>query len=454
LGGSLFREIGDFREVRRYTAAMKNMAIILLCGLAGTPAAMSQQQESPVIEGYVTRAASGSDFDVNGYRVLCGADTQTTVGEPQSKEVLSNQGCPPDVPYLGEPMKIYGSVKKKRHAVQAERIEAQPVVRGEITGSAVIEALPPLGSASTLPGSLLVRADGYRILITSKTVTTWNPPLHSMDGIVPGDWMEYKGRQRPDGVIEAESVKVSSGVVGEDEQELRKKHDFDPSTTPPDARQNKIKVVLGYTDPRRIPLFKNPAMQARVSEIGNRLVPAYQRALPDADPAKIHFRFELVNEKNWHDALTLPSGIIFVPRQVVERMQNDSQLATVLADNMACALEKQQYRFGDLQNELSATSLGAEAIGWIVPGADLIGEAAAIGSQEIRTKELQQSGRVSLGLLHDAGYDINQAPIAWWLLAANKPEPISKILVPYRAAYVYRAIGENWQTADSASSKR
>jgi len=65
---------------------------------------------------------------------------------------------------LGEPTKIFGSLKKKDHAVEANRIEAQPVIRGEITGSAVVDALPSLDSGGAQPGSLLVRADGYRIL--------------------------------------------------------------------------------------------------------------------------------------------------------------------------------------------------------------------------------------------------------------------------------------------------
>lgn len=429
---------------------MKNTAFVLLFGLAGVPGAVSQSTQTPDLDGYVTRVASNSDFDVNGFRILCGPDTQTTVGQSQSKEVLSYQGCPPDTPYLGEPMKIYGSLKKKDHALEATQIEARPVVRGEITGSAVIDAMPTPNSIDPQPGILLVRADGYRILISGKTAITWGPPLNSIAGIAAGDWMEYKGRQRSDGVIEADSAKFFLGTVGEDEKRLRQKQDFDPSTTPPGAKQSMMKSAFGIIDVRKLPLFENPTMQARVSEIGNKLIPAYQRALPDADPAKIHFRFELVNEKGWHDALTLPSGIIFVPRQVVERMQNDSQLATVLADNMACVLEKQQYRFGDIQNELSTTSLGAEAIGLIVPGAGLVGEAATIGYQEIQTKLPQQSGRVSLGLLHDAGYDINQAPIAWWLLAARKQEPTSKILLPYRAAYVYRALGENWEVGTAS----
>ncbi len=79
-------------------------------------------------------------------------------------------------------------------------------------------------------------------------------------------------------------------------------------------------------------------MQARVDAIGATLVAKYQRDLPDADETKINFRFQLIDNKKWHDAVALPSGIILIPHQVVERLQNDSQLATVLADNIATVL--------------------------------------------------------------------------------------------------------------------
>jgi hypothetical protein len=432
---------------------MKNTALILLCGLVGAPGAVSQQQESPAIDGYVTRAASSSDFDVNGYRVLCSAGTQTTIGQPQSKEVLSNEGCPPDRPYLGEPMRIYGSVKKKEQAVEAERIEAQPVVRGEITGSAVIDALPSLDSAGALPGSLLVRADGYRILIDAKTAVTWFAPRKALGDLKPGDWIEYKGNQRADAVIVTESVKLSPNIVSKDEEKLREKYDFDPAAVPPSAKQNTASLALIGIQGKRFPPYKDAAMQARVNAIGEKLVPAYQRALPDTDPAKINFRFQVIDTKWFRDALSLPSGIILVPHQVVERTQNDSQLATVLADNIACVLEKQEYRELPVSETLAITEIGTEAASVFVPGLWLAAEGAAISQEEIRTKAEEQSGRVSLGLLRDAGYDMDQAPIAWWLLAATKPEPTSKILLPYRAAYVYRALGENWHNSNADLQK-
>jgi len=104
--------------------------------------------------------------------------------------------------------------------------------------------------------------------------------------------------------------------------------------------------------------------------------------------------------------------------------------------------------------ELTAVGVGADVVGIFVPGVGLAATGAGVSQQEMAIKAEQQSARVSLGLLSDAGYDINQAPIAWWLLAANKPEPTSKILLPYRAAYVYRALGENWEVGAASPKPR
>ncbi len=416
--------------------------LLLIASFA--PLLRPQQQDSPAIDGYVTRVASNSDFDVNGFRVLCGAGTRTTTGQSQSKEVLSDQGCPQDALYLGEPVKVYGSMKKKEQAVEAELIEAQRVLRGEIAGSAVIDALPGAVSAAQ-PGSLMVRADGYRILISSQTRIGWDPLGSSLATVVPGNWIEYKGRQRSDGVIEAESAMLSPASVSDSDKNLDKKYGFVDANDPAKGIRTPSGVIRPYSE---------SAMQARVNAIGERLVPAYQHALPDTDPAKIDFRFVIVDEKRWHDALSLPGGIILVPRQVVERLQNDSQLATVLADNIACVLEKQPQRLLPATVGLTAAAVGADVAGIFIPGVGLAATAANAGVEEMLTKAEHQSGRVSLGLLHDAGYDVDQAPIAWWLLASNKPLPVSKILLPERAAYVYRALGENWQGPVAASTDR
>jgi len=65
--------------------------------------------------------------------------------------------------------------------------------------------------------------------------------------------------------------------------------------------------------------------------------------------------------------------------------------------------------------------------------------------------EQEQSGRVSLVFLRDAGYDIHEAPKAWWLLAPKKPGPMIDTPLPERAAYLYQTIGTTWRSTSSTN---
>jgi len=189
-------------------------------------------------------------------------------------------------------------------------------------------------------------------------------------------------------------------------------------------------------------------MHARVSAIGAKLIPKYQRELPDGDEDKINFRFHLVDLDGVHDALTLPSGIILVPHQVVERMQNDSQLATVLADNIASGLEKQFFQImpgGCVVPSLYLAGLVGSAF-VPRPGASVPALLAVGGEDKLMVHNMEQSGRVSLMLLHDAGYEIDEAPVAWWLLASRKPKGLEETSMPPRAEYLYKVLGENWHS--------
>jgi hypothetical protein len=93
---------------------------------------------------------------------------------------------------------------------------------------------------------------------------------------------------------------------------------------------------------------------------------------------------------------------------------SDSQLAAVLASSVADVLEKRAYR-----SQANRRNGKKEEIASGISGFSVFGP-VSIGGLEVedlyeRSAE-DQSGRVRLGLLHDAAYDINQAPIAWWHL--------------------------------------
>ena len=187
-------------------------------------------------------------------------------------------------------------------------------------------------------------------------------------------------------------------------------------------------------------------MQAQIERIGKSVIPAFQRDLPQSDPTKIHFRFQLIDKARWHDALALPSGVILVPYQVVARLANDSQIAAVLADSVAITIEKQTLRSIPVSNKMAVANVAGTAGGLFVPGLGLATNMAT-GSVDAKllTEERQQSGRVSLCLLHDAGYDLREAPLAWGLLASGKPTTTPNLPLSRRAANLYLALGTTWR---------
>ena len=401
-----------------------------------------------MLEGYVTRAASGSDFDVNAIHILCGGAKHGPL-ESIHGILAPAVGCPADAPFVGEDLYIYGVRNEKANSIIATRIEShRPFL--EVEGSAVIDAAPAQEAADAQAPSLLVRADGYRIRITHETKIEWISPFKSLADVEAGDWIKYKGKQDAAGVVVAASVRIGPNVIGGGEEKLRSGKEYDPSAVPAGTKQNVLEdtfaggcrgLYVGGCDPKKFPPFRDTEMQARIEKIGNSLVPAYQHALPDSDPAKIDFRFQLIDTNLFREALTLPNGIVLVPHQVVERLQNDSQLAAVLADAMARALERQEYRAEGKQKVAIAAAFAGAFVPLAGPG--IAGEGAS-GEMQILMKEMEQRDRVSLALLNSAGYDIDQAPMAWWLLATGKQKPLTEINLPTRAAYLYSILGATW----------
>lgn len=331
------------------------------------------------------------------------------------------------------------------------------VLAGMLSGSAVIDTAPVRDATGAPSADLLVRADGFTIRITGKTKIEWDLPLQSLAEVKAGNWISYKGKLDSAGVLVAASVRIGPNLIDSREEKLRVDKKYDASAIPPVAKQNYLKeefvggcrdLYVEGCDPQNFPPYGNAEMQARIEKIGNSLVPAYQRTLADSDPAKIDFRFQLIDTKLFRGALGLPGGTVLVPHQVVERLQNDSQLAAVLADGLARVLERQQYRTDRKIKTASALAMGAA----FVPYAGLfMGSSAEVGAN-IRMIAMERRDRVSLVLMHDAGYDVDEAPTAWWLLASGKPKPLSKILEPDRSIYLQSLLDTIWHKQIAGSS--
>ncbi len=115
----------------------------------------------------------------------------------------------------------------------------------------------------------------------------------------------------------------------------------------------------------------------------------------------------------------------------------------MLADNIACALEKQTLRLIPARRAETAGNVAFMVGGAFVPGLGFAGLSMAGPEAVMRRRDEEQSGRVSLVLLHDAGFDMDEAPKTWWLLS-SKDKPLDQAAMPYRAKYLYRILGTTW----------
>jgi hypothetical protein len=425
----------------------------VLCLLFLVSACLCRETAAEEFTGYVTRVASPSDFDLSGSRVLLSPKTTIELppgpgpvpGQPGGK--AARVPVEDFTPYIGEPIDVFGDFNKKDGSISASRLVVRRENTHNVSGTGVIDAvLSRPGNAA--PGDLFFRADGYPVLITGKTAIHFDKPLASVSEVQTNVWITFHGKQQPDGVVIADDASFAKNTISRGEDHLRESSEFDPAAVDPKAKQSGVSKAFRGIDPKQIPPYRDEAMQARVESIGEKLVPAYQRDMPYTEETRIDFRFQLIDNAKWRDAATLENGIILVPRQVVERMQNDSQLAAILADNIACALEKQPLNVHTEGNKMLTAEAIGTGLGFIIPGAGIASE-IVLGptASRLERQRREQSGRVGLALMKDAGYDITQAPLAWWLAAPKKPQDIADIPLPERAEYLYQILGETYPPA-------
>ncbi len=305
--------------------------------------------------------------------------------------------------------------------------------------------LVPAGSPD---GVHIVRADGFLLKFTPDSHLAFNPPITAVDQLSTNLWIEYRGVQQTDGTVVVSAAEVWPNVVTPSEDKLRTKREFDPSEIDEGDAQSGLSKAFNGIDVRRLPAHHDDALQSRIDRIGQSLIPAYQKALSLTDASRIHFRFQVVETDRFRDAIAFANGIILVPYPAITRLENDSEIAAVLADNIAASLEKQEILHQPAEHRMLAAGIAGDIGGVLVPG---LGVATGLTTGGIEkhalTMHRRQSGRVALCFMRDAGYDLSQAPIAWWLLEPTKPKPLEQIHLPGRAAYLYSVLGTTWSGA-------
>lgn len=424
-------------------AMLRGFLLTALTLLASLPGAAQDTTPSPTLEGIVTAITASDTFDINGKHIVL-SNTTASHKQPSGESILE-RNCSTANLYLGEHIQVIGKRDSKTHSVLATRLnlptDAAP---GILSANGIVDAIYPAAAPN-----FLLRAAGYKVLVTPKTAVTSLPPLTAVPPIHANMWAVFRGTQQPDGTIAADTLILAENTLSKNVKKLIDKTEYDPASIDPETGQTLFSRSTLGIDPRKVPPYEDHAMQARVSAIGEKLIPHYQRDLPTSDPTRINFRFQLVDRGSWRQPLTLGSGITLIPFQLVERMQSDAQLAAILSYSIAMVLERQAV---DTQVSVAAltASAGVATAGILVPpvGAALLAYDAvsvpfAIHGIHLLKLQEQERLRVSLDLLNDAGYDIDQAPIAWWLLDSKKKD-IHQISIPQQSTYLYQVLGSLW----------
>lgn len=417
--------------------------MIFLLPVLALSSALSAQSadENPILSGYITSFTGPEQIAVDGKDVHLLPTTTVNQRHNHARENLTR----PYGFYLGEHLEIYGRWDKS-HIVQASQVDIPDLTLGSVSGKGIVDLAP---ATPNLPANQrTLRADGYVLHISTETKLALTPPLQNAADLGTNQWIEFQGALQPDGSVSVLSARVRRNIVSLSEADMHQDEEFDPSKVKPEDKQSGVNRFFLGPDLKKVPAYTNLNMQARIDRIAQSLVPAYQRNLPASDPTKLNFRFQLVDEPKTNFAWSLSNGINLVPYQLVQRLPDDSQLAAVLAGNIAVILEKEGFRNAPAYKAITATNVAALGASLFVPGLGLVTSMTTGGiAQHMMLMNREQSGRVSLALMHDAGYDLKQAPMAWWLLVPKEAKPVEKIPIPARSLYLYEFLGRTYPHA-------
>jgi hypothetical protein len=284
-------------------------------------------------------------------------------------------------------------------------------------------------------------------------------PLKSIKDVGVGMMMTYEGTEQPDGTVLADRVIFMRNELEKGEADMWKSFKIkEKASNFADGKPGELKIdQVG-----KYKLLPNQEVQNFVSNLGQSLVPAYQRLMPANDPQKIPFKFFVVLDKS-PNAFALPNGIVVVNSGMFDVLENEAQLAAVMSHEIAHATQEHSWRQANKdKKKRTAIKIGgmfAAAMGYsIVQDIANLTLAAMVNGYQ-RTLE-NQSDRVGLEYLVDAGYDPREAPQVWKLMAKKFGDQKSNFFYSShenhmkRRTYLMIEIRNNYSQLDLNTMKR
>jgi len=441
--------------VGRYTSGTKNMvrarSCFFFCLLVLLFSSIFQAQTRIRRLGYITRLDPPASFLLNQQHVVITPSTKLLRRDPNSG-TLDKDPFSIEMAIPGKQVIIQGVEDRQTSIITAKEIEIlESGSQLKVEGTAYEDRAPELVQAgSGWQGK--VYTDGYEINVIETTQVTLPKNMTDLKSFRPDVLVEYHAVRQPDGSLLAGNIEFSVDDEVGDEQKFRKTSQF--KIDPPDYDKSiPGKVRFIYKSAEIIPYFKktfniipNRELQERVDALGQKLVPEWQKALAESDPAKIHFHFYLLqSSKMLNETLSDGAGTVLIPAQILTKLQNEAQLASLLSADVAAAMENDQYRSRIHRHSQSTLDLALASVPFGSVGQ--LASYAAFGAG-YWDPLVKRECRVGLRYLAGAGYDPRQAPLALQRYRSGNPDKAVERELSSLPEYVDMELGFSYAQKD------
>jgi hypothetical protein len=356
--------------------------------------------------------SSPTSFEIDQYRVTCNDAVTFQFDNPGPDANFKVENI-----RVGTELEIRGDFSETTQTLRAKTLKLDLDQFRKMANTAVLDS-PPTGLARTGRGwTGTFFADGKRIqlspetkvllkltseqvrIIASRTgkVEPEIRPLASLEEIAPGMVMTYEGvRDAESGVILADSVEFGWNDFEKGEQDLWTRSVVRFESAGLSDKLGEVTLPgLG-----KFKLVPNESVQDYLSKVGESLIPKYALSIPVLDPSKFQFQFYIVVD-NQPNAFALPTGVFVIHSGMFGVLENEAQLAALIAREIAHVTQKHQWR--QIQERKSRQSAGT------------VTEVAS--GNAYTPDEENQADRIALEYMVNAGYDPREAPKLWTAIA-------------------------------------
>ncbi len=387
------------------------------------------------------------DLDENSFTTN---ETSVFSISPQT-EFVNNKNKPLDRTVIRRGMEIEITGERVGEQYVASRVKVKTnVEKWEVEVKGYFESLDgdkawiDGRSVKLVPGTVVRGEDDWE----KKT-------FHSFDEMELGSEVKVKGSLQTDGIIYATSGQTKPNKFKNADRDIiaAVKQNL---IVPANLRGGKGKV-LG----REVKFSDSFELQEYVTRVGKRLIPRYQKDMPTDSPAKIEYRFAVIEEDSYN-AFALPDGSVFVHTGLLKKIKNEAQLAAVLGHEIAHVTHEHSRKLAN--NWLrDVTALGI-LLGGAATGTKEGATAGVMGALAVTNgfdRPLEdQADRVGLYYITQAGYDVREIPKMWREMAKNSKETAlnnfiysNHSMASQRLKYINRHIAYSYYETDFSRTK-